>query len=315
MKLRSILLSFGCLLTALAGRGGEVTSEALATAEVELKPFTLAGEFEATYSYVGEERVQRASRTTTFDENEFQTHLVLTPKASFGFVRLGVQWERYSFSLGHRSPLPNTLQSIALIAGVDLAIKDSIILRLEAQPGFYGTFTDEFSTRQLKVPFIVGGTYIYSADLQLIAGVSVDVDRKYPVLPAVGVRWKFAPKLVLDAVLPTPRLEYELNKSLTLYAGAELKEETYRVGGEFGKYHDNDRSLNHALLTYSEIRVGGGFTYKLSEGLTLSAEGGAQPYREFDFSRADARYRSDGTSAYGQASCSSRSRLRLSPPL
>ena len=303
MKFRSILLSFGCILSALTGRGGEVTSEAPAAAEVESKPFTLAGEFEATYSFVGKERVERASRSTTFDENEFQTHLVLTPKASFGFVRLGVQWERYSFSLGHRSPLPNTLQSITLIAGVDLTIKDSIILRLEAQPGFYGTFTDELSTRQLEGAFHHRRHfYIYSADLQLIAGVSVDVDRKYPVLLVVGVRWKFAPKLVLNAVLPTPRLEYELNKSLTLYAGAELKEETYRVGGEFGNYHDHDRSLNHALLTYSEIRVGGGFSYKLSEGLTLSAEGGAQPYREFDFSRADARYRSDGTSAYGQAS-------------
>ena len=36
--------------------------------------------------------------------------------------------------------------------------------------------------------------------LQFVAGIELDVNRKYPVLGAIGVRWKFAPKLVLNAV-------------------------------------------------------------------------------------------------------------------
>jgi len=41
---------------------------------------------------------------------------------------------------------------------------------------------------------------------QLILGLSIDVERNYPVIPAAGVRWKIGPQWLLDAVLPTPRL-------------------------------------------------------------------------------------------------------------
>ena len=56
---------------------------------------------------------------------------------------------------------------------------------------------------------------------------------EYPVLPGGGVRWKFAPQWVLNATVPTPRLEYEVNRNLTIYAGAEVRSKNFRVGNDF----------------------------------------------------------------------------------
>ncbi len=150
-------------------------------------------------------------------------------------------------------------------------------------------------------PFLIGGTYIYSPNLQLVLGVSVDVERKYPVIPAAGLRWKIAPKCLLDAVLPTPRLEFEMTKNLSLYVGANVKQTSYRVDDDFGNANGIPK-LNHAILTYSEIRTGAGFDWKISPVVTFTGEVGYQPYRNFDFYRAEVRYHQDGGAPYGTIS-------------
>ena len=88
------------------------------------------------------------------------------------------------------------------------------------------------------MPFVIGGTYIFSPNVQVILGVSVDVERKYPVIPAVGLRWKLGPQWLLDAVMPTPRLQYELTRNVSLYAGATITEATFRTDDAFGDSHE-----------------------------------------------------------------------------
>ena len=71
---------------------------------------------------------------------------------------------------------------------------------------------------------------------------------------------------------------------------------------DFGIAHGNPR-LNHAVLSYSEIRTGVGFEWKISQILTLTGEIGYQPYRSFDFYRAGVQFDEDGSSApYGMVS-------------
>jgi hypothetical protein len=60
--------------------------------------------------------------------------------------------------------------------------------------------------------------------------------------------------------------------------------------------------LNNAVLTYSEVRTGVGVDWKLSSNATLTAEAGYQPYRNFDFYRADLRFHEDGSAPYGMIS-------------
>ena len=263
----------------------------------------LTGEFTAEATYVGEGDVERGPRKAVrnFDEIDSDIHLVLTPRTKFGVLRLGAEWERFSFGLPQNAALPNTLQSFSAIFGLDMQFSDSILVRVETQPGLYNSGLGHLFWDDFNMPFVIGGTYIFSPDLQLVLGVSVDVERKYPVVPAAGVRWKIGPQWLLDAVLPKPRLVYEVTRDVSLYAGATVRAATFRVDDEFGVSHGIPR-LNHALLTYSEIRTGAGFDWKISPMITLTGEVGYQPYREFDFYRAEVRYHHDGGAPYGTIS-------------
>jgi hypothetical protein len=263
----------------------------------------LTGEFTAEATYVGEGDVERGPRKAVrnFDEIDSDIHLVLTPRTKFGVLRLGAEWERFSFGLPQNAALPNTLQSFSAIFGLDMQFSDSILVRVETQPGLYNSGLGHLFWDDFNMPFVIGGTYIFSPDLQLVLGVSVDVERKYPVVPAAGVRWKIGPQWLLDAVLPKPRLVYEVTRDVSLYAGATVRAATFRVDDEFGVSHGIPR-LNHAVITYSEIRTGAGFDWKISPMITLTGEVGYQPYREFDFYRAEVRYHHDGGAPYGTIS-------------
>ncbi|MBX6324698.1 MAG: hypothetical protein IRY93_01535 [Chthoniobacterales bacterium] len=263
----------------------------------------LSGEYITEGTYVGEGDVKRGprKRVQDFDEIDSTLRLILTPRTPLGVLRLGAEWERFSFGLPEDAPLPNTLQSFSAVMGIDMQLSDSIIVRAEGQPGVYDSGLSHLSWDIFNLPFLIGGTYIYSPNLQLILGVSVDVERKYPVIPAAGVRWKMAPQWLLDATLPTPRLEYEMTRDMSLYLGANVKQASYRMDSDFGATHGMSR-LDHSILTYSEIRTGGGFDWKISPVVTFTGEVGYQPYRDFDFYRADVRYHQDGGAPYGMLS-------------
>jgi Domain of unknown function (DUF6268) len=260
-------------------------------------------EYTAEDTYVGGGDVQRGPNKSVrdFDENDSILHLVFTPRTKLGVLRLGAEWERFSFGLPDGAALPDTLQSVSLVMGLDMQFSDSILVRVEGQPGVYDTEFDNLGYDNFNFPFLIGGTYIYSPNLQLVLGVSVDVERKYPVIPAAGVRWKIAPQWLLDAVMPTPRLQFEMSKEVSLYVGANLKQTSYRVDDDFGNANGIPR-LNHAILTYSEVRTGGGFDWKISPIVTFTGEVGYQPYRNFDFYRAEVRYHQDGGAPYGMFS-------------
>jgi hypothetical protein len=268
----------------------------------EPSTFKFTGEYVAEETFVGGADVRNgAVRVEDFDESDTILRFILTPRIKVGILRLGAEWERFSFGFPDAAPLPETLQSVSLVLGLDTQLSDSILARFEAQPGVYnngfGHLSDDFN-----MPFIVGGTYIYNPNLQFVVGVSVDVERKYPVIPAAGIRWKVARQWVLNGVLPTPRIEFEPFKDLTLYLGADIKQTNFRVDDSFGDAHGNPQ-LNHAVLSYGEVRTGVGFEWKISTILTLTGEIGYQPYRSFDFYRADVRFEEDGSSApYGMVS-------------
>jgi hypothetical protein len=301
---RSLTGTYGVVafaFTAISSIAGETGTQAISGENTSASStFPFSGEFVVDETYVGNGDVQRGQHVLSdFDENDILLRFVLTPRIKLGVLRLGAEWERFSFGFPDSAPLPDTLQAVSLVLGLDTQLSDSILLRFQAQPGFYGT--DNFESQDVNIPFVVGGTYIYSPNLQLVLGIGVDIERKYPVLPGGGVRWKIAPQWVLDAVLPTPRLEFQLNKDLTLYAGGTIKETNFRVDDHFGSARGIPR-LNQAVLTYGEIRTGAGAAWRVSSVMTLSAEVGYQPYRDFDFYRADVRYHQDGGAPYGTIS-------------
>ena len=112
-----------------------------------------------------------------FDEIDSNLRLVLTPRTKLGVLRLGAEWERFSFGFPEGAALPNTLQSFSTIIGLDMQFSDSIIIRAEGQPGLYNSGLGHLYWDDFNLPFVIGGTYIFSPNLQLVLGVSVDVER------------------------------------------------------------------------------------------------------------------------------------------
>ncbi|MEO8440543.1 MAG: DUF6268 family outer membrane beta-barrel protein [Spartobacteria bacterium] len=264
------------------------------------QPYKFSAEFTIEQAYIGDAEVQRGNRVVDdFDEYYSNIKFIYTPRIKFGILRLGAQWERYSFGFPNGGQqLPNTLQAVNTIVGLDTKFSDSILVRLEAYPGFYGTSFDHLDGDQFNVPFVLGGTYIYSPEVQLVFGIGVNFQSRFPVLPGGGIRWKFAPSWVLNAVLPTPRLEYQMNRNFTLFTGADIKANTFRTDDRFGDSH-GDTGLNSAWLSYEEIRAGAGVEWKINSSLSLTVEGGYVPYRQFDYHRTEVRYHYESGAPYG----------------
>ena len=308
------LLSAFALAAPQLSRAGEQTavSTAVSNGVIEEEDTGFAAEFDAEAAFVGESDFERGFKdVNNVDEFHHLLRFVYTPRIMVGILRLGIEWENYAF--GHGSDLlPDNLQSVSAVVGLDTKFSDSILVRIQANPGFYGS--DDIDGDTFMVPFILGGSYIYNPSLQFVLGVSVNVDREWPVLPGLGVRWRMSSQWVLNAVLPNPRLEYEVTKQFKLYGGASLKGGTYRVDEDFGfdRRHDmlpgpeaslaqRDRSgrYNHAVLDYREIRLGGGLEWQVTPWLSFMAEGGFAASRSFDFHRVDAKYRAESGAPYG----------------
>src|SRR5437899_6023882 len=196
--LRSLALIFAALIS-VVGAGLSEESNGF---------WPLTGEFSAEGTYVGEGDVERGGKhVNDFDEIDSDIRLVLTPRIKLGVLRLGAEWERFSFGLPDGAALPNTLQSFSTIIGLDTQLSDSILIRAQMQPGLYNSGLGHLFWDDFNMPFVIGGTYIFSPNLQLILGLSIDTERNYAVLPAAGVPCKVGPQCLLDAVMPAPRLQ------------------------------------------------------------------------------------------------------------
>jgi hypothetical protein len=266
-------------------------------------------ELNSNYSFVGGAHTDfgdfKNIKNGDVSEQSSLFHFVASPQLSEGvLLRLGTEWQRYSFGLPAAAPLPNTLQSTSLVLGADVQAFGSWLFRVETTPGFYSA-SNRFNGSDFNMPFVLGASYIASPDLQWIIGCEVDVRSRYPVLPGVGVRWKFSEKWVLDAVLPTPRLEYSFSKALLVYTGMDFRMGTYRLDEHFGSAH-GARQLNGALVDYTEVRAGCGISWKLSHSLTLELESGYMPYRDFNYYHGDLNPETIHGAPYGQISIGGR---------
>jgi Domain of unknown function (DUF6268) len=289
------------ITTLLAGGAKDFSASSTTAADTIEEPYKFSADFTIEQAYLGDADVQRGGREVNdFDEYYSNVVFVYTPRIKFGILRLGAQWERYSFGFSSSGgqQLPNTLQAINSIVGLDTKFSDSILVRFEAQPGFYGTSFEHLDGDAFNIPFVIGGTYIYTPELQFVFGVGVNVQSRIPVFPGGGIRWKFAPEWVLNAALPAPRLEYQPNRDLTLFAGANIKANIFRTDDRFGDSH-GDTSLNNAWLAYEEVRAGVGAEWKLNSSISLTIEGGYVPWRQFDYHRTEVRYHNESGAPYG----------------
>lgn len=264
----------------------------------QIQAATLSYEIEGNGTYVGRSKFERG-RTNAGSAEQFDTraHFVVSTQVRDSFLlRLGVDWQSYWFERSADALLPGRMQSLSFIIGADLTFGQAWLARVELMPGFAGT-GDDINSSSARIPAVAGVSYIASSDLQFVLGIGIDANRKYPVLPGIGVRWKFAEHWVMNAVLPTPRLEYTPLKDLLLYAGGEIREDTYRVNERLGGTR-GVRNLEGTIIDYWEVRAGVGVSWKVRPGVMIDLEGGFVPFREFDFYRARERVSEDEAPGY-----------------
>jgi hypothetical protein len=242
---------------------GELTSkgQAVLRESTSVSPFSYEAGGEA--AYVGTGGAKRGSRSVgDITEISSSAGIVMSTQVSrSALLRLGVQWQRYSFDPDPNAPIPDSFQGLNLVVGADFQVSPAVILRIDALPGVYGSFRD-VSFKDFNVPFQIGGSYFVSTDLVFIAGIAVDVNSDFPVYPAIGLHWKIGSKWVIEGVPPRPQLQYLLSDNVTLFA-------------------------DNAILQYREVRASAGLTWKLSKNVSVDIEGGCVPYRRFYYPRAD----------------------------
>jgi hypothetical protein len=250
-------------------------------------------ELEAKWAYTGGSDIRGGG--TEFGSSDEQSSLlryVLSPQVTRRMLlHFGAEWQRYSFGLSDSALVPNTLQQASAILGFHWQFNDQWLFRADIHPGVYSDFHD-VSGRDVDVPILLGAAYLANADLQWVFGVRIDPRSNYPVIPAVGLRWKFAEDWTLNAIVPEPRLEYEINDRLNAYLALGIDAETFRVSDTFGDDRGN-RELNAAILDYFEVRIGPGFSWKAWPGAIIEASAGCMVYRSFNFSDQDLVFRSE----------------------
>jgi hypothetical protein len=293
MKLSDFTRPLLALLAAAPAYAGPAAPQ-IETPAAPSSQWTVSHDLTLEEGYVGPAKTGGVN----ISEQSSSAQYVLTGQFKDGPpLRLGFNWDRFSFSSTAGSSIPNTLQSESLVVGVDLELFSSVLVRLEADPGFYSA-SARISGSTFDIPIIVGGTYLYSKDVQIALGISIDPQREYPVLPGGGIRWQINDHWLLDAILPKPRLEYVATRTITVYGGADIAENSYRADGNFGRFTGNPR-LNGAWTDYDELRLGGGATVKLTGKIEMGLEFGYMAYREFNFFRADVDPHSNSAGLYG----------------
>jgi len=262
-------------------------------------------ELDVEYGYIGGAGTRGGGvNVGSVDEHSADLKYVVSPQVNKDLLlRVGFEWQRFSFGVPDHAPVPSALQQASLVLGFDYQIADEWLMRVEVQPGVYSDFRD-ITWRDVDAPLVIGGVYLASPDLQWMFGLRVDARTQYPVLPAAGVRWKYSEEWTLDFMLPRPRLEYDVNDKLQLYLGAEIQAGTYAVGQNFGTPRGQPK-LDNAIVDYLELHLGSGCSWKITPRVTIEAEAGFMPYRSFDFFDPNIVFRSHNA-PYGQVACRAR---------
>ncbi|MEY2526065.1 MAG: hypothetical protein QOE73_836, partial [Verrucomicrobiota bacterium] len=141
----------GCFL--IAGVG-PLPQEAATEPESASASIPFSGEYLVEETFVGGGNVRGDTQDVRdFGESDTIVRFVLTPRVKIGVLRLGAEWEKFSFDFSSSSPLPDELQSVSLVVGIDTQLSDSFLVRFEVQPGVYNTGFDNLSD-DFNAPFI-----------------------------------------------------------------------------------------------------------------------------------------------------------------
>ena len=210
------------------------------------------------------------------------------------YLRVGLQYARFDF--GHTSalPIPDHLQSAAMLLGVDYMHGKNIGAFFQVKPGFY--FENDIGRESFDIPITAGRIFILRDDqLYLFVGANAAFLRGgFPVVPLAGLIWTPNEQWHAMAMLPEPRVVYSPNKQWDIWAGGELVGNSFKTDEhpEFANI-PHVAKLSAAQLDYMEYRAGVGVIYSPVDNICFDLGAGMDIQRAFKFHRAGENYRTD----------------------
>jgi hypothetical protein len=285
LQLLSVIL---LLISSGAVRAGEPSLQTVTEKQTEAVSLNI---FELESSYVFESDLHR--KVSYGDQYAIQNSFSYAHRFLLSghlYLHLGIAYDRFDFGTTG-APVPDHLQSMAAVIGVDYMHNNDVGAFFEVKPGFYTQ--DHFDSASFDAPITLGRIFVLQPDhLYLFVGANASFLRgRFPVIPLAGLIWEPNDKWKVVGMLPEPRVIYSPNDKFDFWAGGELN------GGAFRTDRNGTilpAKLNGAEVDYSEYRAGGGFIYSPCDNVSIDLGGGYAIEREFDFHRAGIRYKADG---------------------
>ncbi len=290
-KLLRLIPFLVLVLGAPAWAGSEVQSNAAVTttaaAEPEAVPLDI---FKSEHSYDFESDLNHGGSFGKQDEiqNEIEYgHRVHLTGAAY--LHLGLSYDRFDFG-STSAPVPNHLQALAGVVGIDVMHGSDVGAFIQFRPGFYTQ--NDFDISSFDVPITLGRIFVLQPDkLYLFVGAYAAFLRGgSPVLPLAGIVWYPCEQVKVLGVLPEPRVVYSPTKNLDLYLGGELSGGAYRTDENKGI---DPHKLSGAQVDFTDYRAGVGVAYNLRNNLSVDLGAGYSIQRHFAFHRAGENYRTD----------------------
>mgnify|MGYP003334515510 CR=1 FL=1 len=142
---------------------GAVALACCASLATAADSMSISQELDVNYLYVGGARTRGAGLNVgQVDENSADVRYVVSPQLTKDvLLRVGLEWQRFSFGVPGNQPVPTVLQQVSAVLGFDYAFADQWLMRVEVQPGVYGDF---HSVRwdDVDAPLILGAVSLLS---------------------------------------------------------------------------------------------------------------------------------------------------------
>lgn len=203
----------------------------------------------------------------------------------------GLAWERYEFSTPAATAVPSDLQKTSIVLGISHRLGEAWRLLATISPGL-ARDGDAGSSDAFNAPALLLATWARNPELSWVFGLRADGHSERPILPIVGVNWRFAPQWNFNLGLPRAGLRFEATPTVKLDLGFTLQGGTFAVGRDRRPVVPPGGSLADSKLDYHEIRVGLAVEWELRENLALTVESGVITDQKFDY--FDRGYTVDG---------------------
>ncbi|MEO6876030.1 MAG: DUF6268 family outer membrane beta-barrel protein, partial [Opitutaceae bacterium] len=254
----------------------------------------LADEFSTSYTYSGNGGLSRGAATVgdvSLTRFEFSVSGRVPLNQGMVFIP-GLAYARTNIDSSPGVSLPSSVQELTLDLGVRGLLSRQWAYIVGLRPGFYGDFK-HLDGSSFNVPLFLAAFYVPNPQLTWTFGIAANAFNQHPILPVVGVQWKFAPDWQLDVGFPRTGVSYRVDDQLTLRTGISVLGGNYRLTENLGIPAPGIARLDNTYLALTEIRAGVGLVYQFRDGPKLETDVGVTTQRHFDYPDRNYRLRGD----------------------